>query len=164
MGRISREQAHMLTASVWAQRSTCMRRNVGAVVVVDRRIVSHGYNGAPPGEPHCQGQDCVLPGHTGCTRAVHAEANAIRYIPPGYAHIAKSLFTTESPCIACAALIHDNGFSEVYYLNEYRLDTGIRHLLNQGTRVYRMTPAGMIIRKRLASNGDNSLMEEIVDS
>ncbi len=160
--RISREQAYMLTAQVWSQRSTCMRRNVGAVVVVDRRIVSHGYNGAPPGEQHCIGADCVQMPSMGCTRAIHAEANAIRYVPLGYDRVAKTMFTTESPCVGCASLIHEHVFGAVYYLNEYRLDAGIKYLLKVGTSVYRMTPAGMIMRKTLAD--DDTLTEHIVDS
>jgi dCMP deaminase len=142
----------MLTAQVWSQRSTCMRRNVGAVVVVDRRIVSHGYNGSPPGEPHCIGELCVPEGQTGCTRAVHAEANAINYVPRAFDKFTKQMFTTESPCIACAALITEHRFGEVFYLNEYRLDAGIKHLLKRGTLVFRMTPAGMIIQKTLTGD------------
>jgi dCMP deaminase len=157
--RISREQAYMLTAQVWSQRSTCMRRNVGAVVVVDRHIVSHGYNGAPPGEPHCDGVDCVPVAGQGCVRALHAEANAIKYIPRGFENIAKYMFTTESPCLACATLIHEHKVVAVYYLNEYRLDTGIRWLLKQGTSVFRMTPSGMIVQKYL---DNDQLIETLV--
>ena len=103
MNRISREQAFMLTAGVWAQRSTCMRRNVAAVIVVYNHIVSIGYNGAPAGEPHCDGQTCVPPGLTGCIRAIHAEVNALNYLPQEFIRLPKQMYTTESPCIACAA-------------------------------------------------------------
>jgi len=136
-----------------------MRRNVGAVVVVDKRIVSHGYNGAPPGEPHCAGDACVPPHTTGCIRAIHAEANAIRYVPREFEHISKSMFTTESPCIACATMILEHKFSALYYLNEYRLDAGTKYLLKQGTRVFRMTPAGMILQKVLI---DDTLTENLM--
>lgn len=146
-GRISREQAFMACAQVWSQRSTCMRRAVGAVVVVDRRIVSHGYNGAPPGEPHCDGTSCVPPGQVGCERARHAEANALDYIPDSLRSADKIMFTTESPCVACASIIAVSRFKDLYYLNEYRVSGGITHLIRQGLRVFRMTPAGIIIRK-----------------
>src|SRR5215831_10652027 len=81
LNRITRWQAFMQTAEVWSRRSTCMRRNVGAVIAVNDRIVSVGYNGAPPGEPHCDGKTCIPPGCIGCARAVHAEINAIKYLP-----------------------------------------------------------------------------------
>jgi dCMP deaminase len=150
MIRPSREQCLMDTAAIWAKRSTCMRRAVGAVVAVDNRIVSIGYNGAPPGQPHCIGDGCATNG--ACTRAIHAEANAIRYVPRDFEHISKHMFTTESPCIVCAAMIVEFRFSAVYYSNEYRLDAGIKHLLRQGMSVYRMTPAGIIAKKSLVND------------
>lgn len=157
--RISRDQAFMQIAEVWAKRSTCMRRNVGAVVVVDKQIICHGYNGAEAGKPHCTGQDCIPPGEIGCGRAIHAEANAIRYLPRGYENISKIMYTTESPCMACAISIARHNFHAIYYLNEYRVTAGIRYLLNMGTSVYRMTPAGMVIRKKLSGE---DLVEEIL--
>jgi dCMP deaminase len=156
--RISREQAFMQTAQVWAQRSTCFRRNVGAVVVVDSHIISQGYNGAPAGDPHCDGLTCYTR-ELGCIRSIHAEANAIKYCPSNYDDISKTMFTTESPCIACATIIHQHRFSAVYYLNEYRLTAGIKYLLLKGTRVFRMTPAGMIMHKLLI---DNELTETVL--
>jgi len=148
----------MLTAQVWAQRSTCMRRNVGAVVAVNGRVVSLGYNGAPPGEPHCDGVNCVPPGQVGCARALHAESNAIRYIPDNFRHVSKTMFTTESPCLACATMIFEHQFLAIYYLNEYRDTVGIKHLIRMRTGVFRMTPAGMIMKKIL--RGDE--LDEVI--
>lgn len=158
MNRISREMAMMQTAEVWARRSTCMRRNVGAIIVVDKNIVSIGYNGAPPGEPHCDGLTCVPPGEPGCTRALHAEYNAIERLDPKFLRVSKVMYTTESPCIACATLIVNHHFSALYYLHEYRVDTGIKQLLKARMQVYRMTPGGMLIRKHLT---DNQLTETL---
>lgn len=59
-----------------AQRSTCPRAKVGAVIVKDHRIISTGYNGAPAGEPHCSDEGCIVH-HNHCVRAVHAEVNAV---------------------------------------------------------------------------------------
>src|SRR6516165_4578533 len=95
----------MRTAEVFSCRSTCMRRNVGAVIVVNNRIVSVGYNGAPAGEPHCDGKTCIAPGTIGCSRAIHAEINAINHLPQELIKAPKQLFVTESPCPACAAVI-----------------------------------------------------------
>ena len=159
MDRISRELAFLETAMVWSKRSTCFRRAVGAVVVVNNRIVSHGYNGAAPGEPHCDGMTCVPPGEVGCARALHAEANAVRYVPDSLLNSLKTLYTTESPCVACAALIATRRFEKVYYLNEYRVSAGIRHMLKEDIEVFRMTSSGMIIRKVLV---DGELEEELI--
>lgn len=152
MNRISREQAFMLTAEVWSRRSTCMRRNIGAVIVVNDRIVSTGYNGAPSGQPHCDGKTCIPPGMLGCTRTLHAETNAIDRIPAEFLITPKQMYCTESPCIACAAKISGGpakNFTAVYYLNEYRVAIGIENLLLSGIQVYRMTPAGFLCRKFL---------------
>ncbi len=159
--RISREQAFMQTAEVWAQRSTCGRRAVGAVVVVGNHIVATAYNGAPAGEAHCDFVTCVPPGQVGCMRAVHAERNAILYTPHQFKKISKTIYTTESPCSVCAQLIYENHFTDVYYLNQYRIEDGIKFLIRQGVRVRRMTPAGIILRKGLDENGN--LTEELVD-
>ena len=59
-----------------AQRSTCPRAKVGAVIVKNNRIISTGYNGAPAGEPHCTDEGCIVE-HDHCLRAVHAEVNAV---------------------------------------------------------------------------------------
>lgn len=159
--RISREQAFMQTAEVWSQRSTCARRNVGAVIVVNDRIVSTGYNGAPPGHDHCDGKTCVPPGRLGCTRTIHAEANALERIPKEFAHMPKQMFVTESPCQACAAKMMGSlgfNFTSVYYTNEYRLVVGIKLLILHGIAVYRMTPSGYVLRKTIDNAGE--LMEE----
>lgn len=155
MNRISRHQAFMLCAQVWAQRSTCMRRNVGAVIVIDGRIVSHGYNGPASGEPHCIGARCMPPNSPGCIRAIHAEANALKHTPNSLARTKKILYTTESPCMACASLIVNEGtFVEVYYANEYRVNTPINYLIGQGIKVFNLTPSGFVIDK-----SNNELLE-----
>jgi len=59
-----------------AQRATCPRAQVGAVIVKDNRIISTGYNGAPAGEPHCIDEGCIMENNH-CQRAIHAEVNAV---------------------------------------------------------------------------------------
>lgn len=142
--RISREQMFMDVAVVVSKRSTCMRRAVGAVIVTNHRIVSIGYNGSPPGSDHCTREICP-DSQVPCYRTIHAEANALAYLPSGV--VAEQMFTTESPCPECASAIIASPIKEVYYLNEYRLDDGIRLLIQYGISVYRMTPSGFIIRK-----------------
>lgn len=156
--RISREQAFMQVAHIWARRSTCMRRNIGAVIVVGNRLVSTGYNGAPAGDPHCDGLTCIPPGERGCTRALHAEYNAICRLPEQFQDDTKAMFTTESPCLACASLIATCKITRVYYENEYRLDAGVKFLIRNKIAVFKMTPSGLLIRKDLS--GDNTTLTE----
>jgi len=153
----------MRTAEVFSCRSTCMRRNVGAVIVVNNRIVSVGYNGAPAGEPHCDGKTCIAPGGIGCARAIHAEINAINYLPQELIKAPKQLFVTESPCPACAAVIANGptkNFVSVTYSNEYRVDSGIKVLIMSGVAVFRLTPSGYMLSKALERNGD--LIEKMI--
>ena len=141
--RISRHLAFMQTAEVWARRSTCVRRNIGAVMVLRNNIISIAYNGPPAGEPHCYGRECASGGV--CVRAVHAEINAINRTPIHYAlDPAKVLYTTESPCIACASRIAEERIAAVYFTNLYRDPKGVEWL-SERLPVYRMTPSGDVI-------------------
>jgi deoxycytidylate deaminase len=92
----------------------------------------------------------------GCHRAIHAEANAVRYVPEQFLRAPKVMYTTESPCAACAALIQHARFTHVYYLHEYRLDAGIKILLRSDIKVVRMTPSGYLLHKEIQ---DNTLRE-----
>lgn len=133
--RPSSEQVLMLVAQSMAFRSTCSRLHVGAVIAVDRRILSTGYNGTPAGMPHCVHQvDGTAPDRF-CLNAVHAEANAIAFAAKHGVPVAgATLFTTHSPCQSCALLIINSGIVEVMYNEQYRdatpLDTLKRARLN----------------------------------
>jgi dCMP deaminase len=139
--RITRHQMFMQIAEVVARRSTCYRRNVGAVLVRDKNIVSIGYNGPPPGEPHCTGTSC--PTNNVCTRALHAETNAIiRCEDP---HSGLTMYVTESPCVSCAAYIANwKRIHALYFMHPYRDPAGVEYLATQ-IPVFRMTPAGDVI-------------------
>ena len=144
MTRISRHVAFMRTAEVWSCRSTCMRRNIGAVMVVGNHIVAQAYNGPPSGEEHCTGKHCA-PNNI-CHRAIHAEVNAInRTAKPYQRSPQRVLYTTESPCVACAARIVEERLAGVYFLNLYRDPAGVNHLVTKRVPVFRMTPSGYII-------------------
>ena len=76
MSRPSWDEYFMLIAEATSLRSTCSRARVGAVIVRENRIISGGYNGAPPGQPHCQEVGCTMEdGH--CQSSIHAEVNAV---------------------------------------------------------------------------------------
>lgn len=115
--------AHFLAvAHIVADAGTCSRLKVGAVLVYSRRIISTGYNGAPAGMPHC-----THPFETGaCIQAVHAEVNAIAFAAKNGVKVEGSvLYTTDSPCYACAQLIINSGIKEVKYGRRYRKESGI---------------------------------------
>lgn len=135
----------MEIARLVGKRSTCMRLNVGAIIVYDNRIISMGYNGTPPGTPHCTGNDC--PGRNGCTLTLHAEANAVKYIPdslkrPG---LIKDMYTTDSPCPDCAIKIVEAGIKRVFYERQYRVTDALDGMINIGVSLILVTPAGCMI-------------------
>lgn len=142
LNRPTRVQTYMEIAAVWAKRSTCMRRNVGAIIVKDRHIIGHGYNGAPPGCPHCSGNDC--PGRNICTLTDHAEANAIKHSLDSDLHGA-DIYTTDSPCLLCAQMIHEVGINRVFFAIPYRVTDPLTWLNHHGVSVYQVMPAGYII-------------------
>lgn len=123
--RPHRSDVFLAIAAEFARRSTCPRAAVGAVIVLDGHIVSHGYNGAPPGQPHCYDVGCVdesSPLMGGCERSIHAEANAIAYAArKGVICEGASLFCTHEPCRKCAELILAVGITTVLFIEPYRL-------------------------------------------
>lgn len=123
--------------------ATCSRAHVGAVIVLDGRVVSIGYNGAPRGAPHCptECETYLVDGVKHCKRAVHAEVNAIANAAYVGARTAGGvLYCTHTPCIQCAKLAVNAGIVEIVYYQTYRdlselsrlcEETGLR-LLNRG--------------------------------
>ena len=110
-----------------AQRSTCLRRAVGAVIVADKRILSTGYNGAPAGIRHCRETGCLrqalgVPSgerHELC-RGIHAEQNAIIQAAfHGVSIRGASLYCTNLPCAICAKMIINAGIRTIYYASGY---------------------------------------------
>jgi dCMP deaminase len=129
MERVSRDELCMQIAHLVAQRGTCSRAQVGAVIARDGRVLATGYNGPPSGFPHCTDPDgCTgadRKSNEGCLRAVHAEANAIAYSARhGIATEGASLYCSHLPCRKCAELIINAGIVLVYYSVDYRLKDG----------------------------------------
>ena len=141
--RISRQQMFMEIAHTVAKRSTCFRLNVGAVVVINNRIVSIGYNGRPAGEPHCQGNDCL--GRDGCHETIHAEDNALRHVPEGVDVTGADLYVTDSPCQRCSEWLQGYGIKRVFFGKPYRITESLNWLMERGVEVYQVTPAGYVI-------------------
>jgi len=132
MPRVERENMFIRMAEVLAERSTCEKLKVGAILVKDNRIISSGYNGAPSGLEHCTEAGCDIEQGTGaCIRTVHAEANAIIFAArAGISTEGSTLYTTVSPCFHCSKLIVNAGVKKVVYASKYRLDTGL-HLMER---------------------------------
>lgn len=119
VNRDSWESYFLQIAEQVACRATCPRRAVGAVIVRDRHILATGYNGAARGEPHCLTGGCVMvDGH--CTRAVHAEANAlVQAAAEGVAVKGADIYCTDSPCNHCASLLINAGVGTIYHRRSY---------------------------------------------
>lgn len=138
MGRPSWEEYFMRIAKVVASRSTCLRRQVGAVLVRDRRILTTGYNGAPSGLPHCEEVGCLrekqqIPSgerHELC-RGLHAEMNTVLQAAiHGVRVSGATLYCTASPCALCAKMLINVGVERIYTDGDYP-DELARELLRE---------------------------------
>lgn len=120
MSRASWDEYFMRIAKQVATRSTCDRKNVGAVLVRDRFILATGYNGSIPTLPHCDDVGHMMDdGH--CVRTVHAEANAVCQAARNGVRIeGATLYVTASPCFNCFKLIANAGIRTIVYGEFYR--------------------------------------------
>ena len=140
MDRIKRNDLFMKVAWLFAQRSTCNRGRVGTVAVIDNRIISTGYNGAPSGHSHCSKENGCDPEKGSCTNAIHAEANLISFAAKAGVSLNNSiLYCTHSPCYKCAQLIIQAGVKHVYYNVPYHDDSGIELLHRSSILVHNHT-------------------------
>lgn len=136
--RRTRPELFMRVAHLFAEQSTCLRGHIGAVIVQDKRIVSTGYNGAPPGEPHCLDVGCLPGPDGGCVRTIHAEMNAILWAGrAGIPLLGAVLYTTDSPCVRCSQAILGAGIRHVWYHREYRITEGLELLTRAGIEVHK---------------------------
>lgn len=160
--RPSTEETLISIAFTVSERSTCSRRNNGAVIANEKGVIlSTGYNGSLSGMPHCDHEcDCganlmemvnnpfqtnlhheKCPAHpnNGCTIAVHAEANAVYFAARnGVSTEGTSIYCTTEPCVKCAEAIVQSGISNVYYRQEYRNHDGIELLSNAGVWIFKV--------------------------
>ena len=127
---------YLRMARIWAENSYCKRRQVGALVVKDKMIISDGYNGTPSGfENVCEDNNVTKP------YVLHAEANAITKLARSSNNSEGStLYVTASPCIECAKLIIQSGIKRVVYAEKYRLDDGIELMQRAGIKVEYLNP------------------------
>jgi dCMP deaminase len=137
MSAEAKREAFFTVAKTIGELGTCDRKKVGAVIVRDGRCISWGYNGAPPGAPHCHdnnhGWEEGDAPSKGCRNATHAEANAIAFAArQGISTDGAMLYVTLSPCESCARLIIAAGIVAVHSLEMYRDYTGVEILMQAG--------------------------------
>ncbi|MCO5936212.1 MULTISPECIES: dCMP deaminase family protein [Mucilaginibacter] len=147
------EHIFMNLATDLAQRSHCVKAQVGAVLAKDTRIISIGYNGPPAGTHNCDeewpGQGCARDSKGSCSLALHAEENAILYAVKNGANLeGATLYTTLSPCLPCARLIFSAGIKHVYFDKSYAQykgltsDEGVDFLNRFGVNAVQFTGEG----------------------
>ncbi|MCM1178438.1 MAG: dCMP deaminase family protein [Bacteroidales bacterium] len=126
------DHSYMDMAAIWARNSYCRRRQVGALIVKDRMIISDGYNGTPSGfENICEDENGITKPYV-----LHAEANAITKVAQsGNSSKDSTLYVTAAPCIECSKLIIQAGIKRVVYRDEYRLTDGVDLLRKAGIEV-----------------------------
>ena len=130
------DKAYLKMATEWAKLSHCKRRQVGALIVKDKMIISDGYNGTPTGFENCCEDD------EGYTKwyVLHAEANAILKVASSTQSTRGStLYVTLSPCTDCSKLIFQSGIVRVVYITEYKDRTGLDFLVKSGVKVEQIT-------------------------
>ncbi|RHP64666.1 dCMP deaminase family protein [Bacteroides sp. OF04-15BH] len=123
---------YLRMAHIWAENSYCKRRQVGALIVKNKMIISDGYNGTPSGfENVCEDEN-----NQTFPYVLHAEANAITKIArSGNNSENATLYVTDAPCIECSKLIIQAGIKRVIYSRNYRLEDGINLLRKAGVEV-----------------------------
>jgi dCMP deaminase len=123
------DKAYLRIAEEWGKLSYCKRKQVGALIVKDKMIISDGYNGTPSGfENYCEDEN-------GYTKwyVLHAEANAILKVAGSTQSCrGATLYITLSPCKECSKLIHQAGIIKVVYSEAYKDDSGLQFLKKAG--------------------------------
>ncbi|AOQ23077.1 tRNA-specific adenosine deaminase [Moorella thermoacetica] len=146
MNRISWDDLFMEMARLMARRSTCLRRQVGAVLVKDNRAVASGYNGPPSGMAHCADLGGCLREKLGVPsgerqelcRALHAEQNAILQLAiTGLSGTGATLYVTHYPCFTCAKMLAQLGVRRIVYAEGYPDEFAARFLEETGVEICR---------------------------
>jgi Deoxycytidylate deaminase len=130
------DERYLRMARIWAENSYCKRRQVGALVVKNKMIISDGYNGTPAGFDNI----CEDEGGLTFPYVLHAEANAITKLAVSHnSSKGATLYVTTAPCIECSKLIIQSGIVRVVYLDKYRVEDGIKLLSKAGVEVVNLT-------------------------
>ncbi|MBC8883769.1 dCMP deaminase family protein [Flavobacterium piscinae] len=126
------DKAYLRIAKEWSRLSYCKRKQVGAIIVKDRMIISDGYNGTPSGFENC----CEDENNLTKWYVLHAEANAILKVAGSTQSCeGATLYITLSPCRECSKLIHQSGIKRVVYQEGYKDNSGLQFLEKAGVEV-----------------------------
>lgn len=130
------DKAYLRIANEWGKLSYCKRKQVGAIIVKDRMIISDGYNGTPTGfENACEDDNNLTKWYV-----LHAEANAILKVAAStQSSRGATLYITHSPCKECSKLIHQSGIKRLVYQNRYKDTTGLDFLEKAGVEIFQIT-------------------------
>ena len=135
------DKAYLKMAMEWAKLSYCKRKQVGALIVKDRMIISDGYNGTPSGFENCC-EDGAGKTHW---YVLHAEANAILKLA-GSTQSAKdaTLYLTLSPCKECSKLVVQSGIKKIVYMDDYSDNAGVEFLRNHGIEILQISKENLL--------------------
>ena len=130
------DTAYLKMAKEWAKLSHCKRKQVGALIVKDRMIISDGYNGTPTGFEN----ECEDEAHFTKWYVLHAEANAIMKVASSTQSCSgATLYITLSPCTECSKLIHQSGIKRVVYDKAYKDSSGLKFLALAGVKIVQLS-------------------------
>ncbi|MDR1042410.1 MAG: cytidine/deoxycytidylate deaminase family protein [Clostridiales Family XIII bacterium] len=144
MERPSWDEYFMGIARLTSERSTCLRRKVGAVIVRDKQVVATGYNGAPKGIAHCEEKGGCLREKLGVPsgerhelcRALHAEQNAIiQAATSGQSIEGATIYITHQPCVICAKMIINAGIRKIIVEEGYPDELAVEILDEAGLKI-----------------------------
>ncbi len=126
------DKRYLQMAEIWSKNSYCKRRQVGAIIVKEKMIISDGYNGTPEGfENICEDENNMTKPYV-----LHAEANAITKVAKSNnSSEGATLYVTSSPCMECAKLIIQSGIKRVVYSDLYRQNDGVELLQKAGIEI-----------------------------
>lgn len=129
------DRRYLQMARIWAQNSYCKRRQVGALIVKEKMIISDGYNGTPAGfENICEDENNITKPYV-----LHAEANAITKVAKSNnSSDGATLYITTAPCMECSKLIIQSGIRRVVFCDNYHSEEGVKLLQRAGIEVVYM--------------------------
>jgi len=136
MKQLKYDKAYLRIAREWSKLSHCKRKQVGALIVKDRMIISDGYNGTPTGfENCCEDEEVITKWYV-----LHAEANAILKVAASTQSCkGATLYITLSPCKECSKLIHQAGITRLVYYIDYKDNVGLEFLRKAGVELCQIT-------------------------
>jgi dCMP deaminase len=150
--RPSWDDYFMSIAQQVALRSTCLRRQIGALIVRDKRILATGYNNVPSGVEHCTTRGCLrdelgIPSgqRVELCRGIHAEQNAVvQAAKYGIAMDGASVYTTTQPCILCAKILINAGISEIVFVGDFPDELSVSMLKEAGVELRKIQALAIV--------------------